>query len=166
MKRKRLATSIIEQSGISISGVLSGRLISIDENGQFLIDFQGNPNGPISARLTSSVWEKLRKGHLEGREVLLAFDNNDLSRPVIIDTMYNIIEEIVESSVTLETQTAKDQNIANKRVSIDAEEDIVLQCGKASITLTKAGKILIQGEYVLSNSKGANKIKGGSIHLN
>jgi len=163
VKKKRLATSIIEQSGISISGVLIGRLISIDEDGQFLVDFQGNPNGPISARLTSSVWEKLRKGHLEGREVLLAFDDNNLSRPVIIDTMYNIIEEIVESSVT---QTAMNQNIANKRVSIDAEEDIVLQCGKASITLTKAGKILIQGEYVLSSSKGANKIKGGSIHLN
>jgi hypothetical protein len=42
----------------------------------------------------------------------------------------------------------------------------VLRCGKASITLTSAGKVLIRGTYVLSRSSGVNKIKGGSIQLN
>ena len=43
---------------------------------------------------------------------------------------------------------------------------MVLRCGKASITLTKAGKVLIEGSYVLSRSTGVNRIKGGSVQLN
>jgi hypothetical protein len=49
---------------------------------------------------------------------------------------------------------------------LSAKRDIVLQCGKSFITLTSAGKVLIQGEYLLSRSSGVNKIRGGSIQLN
>jgi hypothetical protein len=41
-----------------------------------------------------------------------------------------------------------------------------LRCGKSSITLTRAGKVLIEGEYISSRSSGVNRIKGGSIQLN
>jgi len=51
-------------------------------------------------------------------------------------------------------------------VVFDAKKEIVLRCGKASITLTKAGKVMIKGTYVVSRSSGANKIKGASIALN
>ena len=37
---------------------------------------------------------------------------------------------------------------------------------EASITLTRAGKVLIQGSYVSSRSTGVNRIKGGSVQLN
>jgi uncharacterized protein (DUF2345 family) len=53
-----------------------------------------------------------------------------------------------------------------QRLIVSAKEQIVLRCGKASITLTKAGKVLIDGTYVLSRSSGANRIKGGSVQLN
>lgn len=49
---------------------------------------------------------------------------------------------------------------------VSAKEQLVLRCGKASITLTKAGKVLIKGSYVLSRSSGVNRIKGGSVQLN
>jgi hypothetical protein len=42
----------------------------------------------------------------------------------------------------------------------------VLRCGQASVTLTKAGKVLIRGTYVSSRSSGVNRIKGGSVQLN
>jgi hypothetical protein len=53
-----------------------------------------------------------------------------------------------------------------ERMIVSAKEQVVLRCGKASITLTKAGKVLIQGSYVLSRSSGVNRIKGGSVQLN
>ena len=53
-----------------------------------------------------------------------------------------------------------------EQVTLSAEKEIVLKCGKSSITLTKAGKIIIRGEYVLSRSSGVNKIKGGSVQIN
>jgi hypothetical protein len=56
--------------------------------------------------------------------------------------------------------------IDGKRVTFDAREEIVLRCGKASITLTKAGKVLIRGAYLLNRSSGVNRIKGGSVQIN
>jgi hypothetical protein len=53
-----------------------------------------------------------------------------------------------------------------ERLVVSAKEQLVLRCGKASVTLTKAGKVLIQGSYVLSRSSGVNRIKGASVQLN
>ena len=53
-----------------------------------------------------------------------------------------------------------------QRLILSAKEQLVFRCGKASITLTKAGKVLIQGSYVLTRSTGVNRIKGGSVQLN
>ena len=53
-----------------------------------------------------------------------------------------------------------------ERLVVDARDQLVLRCGKASITLTKAGKVLIQGTYLSSRSSGVNRIKGGSVQLN
>ena len=51
-------------------------------------------------------------------------------------------------------------------LSIDAAREIVLRCGESSITLTRAGKIILKGKYVSSHSAGVNRIKGGSIQIN
>jgi len=53
-----------------------------------------------------------------------------------------------------------------ERMIVSAKEQVVLRCGKASITLTKTGKVLIEGAYISSRSTGVNRIKGGSIQLN
>ena len=53
-----------------------------------------------------------------------------------------------------------------QRITVSAREQLVLRCGEASITLTKAGKVLIEGTYVSSRSSGVNRIKGGSVQLN
>ena len=53
-----------------------------------------------------------------------------------------------------------------RRLEFNADEELVLRCGKSSITLTQAGKVLIRGEYLLSRSSGVNRIKGGSVQIN
>jgi hypothetical protein len=60
----------------------------------------------------------------------------------------------------------RDITIDGKTLTFDADEQIVLRCGKASITLTKAGKIIIRGAYLLNRSSGVNRIKGGSVQIN
>lgn len=49
---------------------------------------------------------------------------------------------------------------------IEAEGSLTLRAGKASITLTREGKVLIKGGYVLSRSTGANVIKGRPTAIN
>jgi hypothetical protein len=56
--------------------------------------------------------------------------------------------------------------IADERLELTARREVVIRCGKASITLTPAGKVLIRGTYISSRSSGANRIKGGSVQLN
>ena len=49
---------------------------------------------------------------------------------------------------------------------MDAEREIVLRCGDSSITLTRAGKVIIKGKYILNRSSGYNKIKGAAVEIN
>ena len=53
-----------------------------------------------------------------------------------------------------------------ERIVLEASREIVLRCGAASITLTRAGKVTIQGNYVLSRSTGYNKITGAAVDIN
>jgi len=151
-----------------IEGVRVGKIITIDESGQAFVDFPGNTQGPISARFTNSIKPgMLQKTVSADRDVLLVFENNDPGLPIIINSLYSLVDEITESStIALETERPKDVMIDGKRVTFDAKEEIVLQCGKASITLTKAGKVLIRGAYLLNRSSGVNRIKGGSVQIN
>jgi hypothetical protein len=59
-----------------------------------------------------------------------------------------------------------DETVLPDRLVLEAQREIVLKCGDASITLTRAGKIILRGTYVLSRSSGVNKIKGGSVQIN
>lgn len=145
-----------------------GKIIKTDDSGQFLVDFPENQSGPVVARVTTSVKKDVvSHGNPVGREVLLAFDNNDPQHPIIVDTMYSLIDEIAEhSNVVLEAEAPQDAIIDGKRIVFDAREEIVLRCGKANITLTKAGKVLIKGAYLSQQSAGVNQIKGASVKIN
>ena len=154
-----------------IEGVRVGKIITVDESGQAFVDFPGNMQGPISARFTNSIKPgMLQKAVSADLDVLLVFENNDPELPIIIDTLYSLVDEIADAStIALETKGSKeikDVTADGKRVTFDAKEEIVLRCGKASITLTKAGKVLIRGAYLLNRSSGVNRIKGGSVQIN
>lgn len=168
MKRAPDAASQIEKHLAPVEGMRIGRVVRINESGLVLVDFTGNSSGPIVARTTSTSNAKLcSTGNPTGRDVLLTFDNNDPRHPIIVDTMYSLIEEIAApATTTVESEKPLDATIDGRRISFDAENEIVLRCGKASITLTKAGKVLIKGDYILSHSSGENRIRGGSISIN
>ncbi|WP_431820855.1 hypothetical protein [Burkholderia sp. F1] len=48
----------------------------------------------------------------------------------------------------------------------EAKRRITLRCGKSSITLYPNGKIVLRGEYILSDAEGINRIAGGQVELN
>lgn len=151
-----------------VEGMRVGKIVSITESGGVLVDIAGIASGSVAARITTSAKSAiLGKGSPVGREVLVAFTDNDSNSPVVVDTMYSLIEEISETELIAPVaEEAQEVTIDGKRITFDAGNEIVLKCGKSSITLTRAGKILIKGEYVLSQSTGENKIRGGSVAIN
>ncbi len=48
----------------------------------------------------------------------------------------------------------------------ESRRKITLRCGKSSITLHPNGKIVLRGEYIVSDAEGINRIAGGHIELN
>ena len=97
-----------------------------------------------------------------GRDVVVLFDGGDPKAPIII----GIIEPIARAESPFSPDRGITVHADGERHVIEAEREIVLRCGDASITLTRAGKVIIKGNYILSRSTGYNKIKGAAIDIN
>ena len=132
-----------------IDGIVIGRLGAFDAGGSPTIDYPGNVPGLLSARSTVSLSPADC-----GREVALMFESGDPRKPIILGLIHHPVPAPLEA------------RLDNERLVLSAEQEIELRCGKSSITLTKAGKIILRGEYVLSRSTGVNRIKGGSVQIN
>lgn len=91
-----------------------------------------------------------------GRDVALMFEGGDPRRPVVMGRMH------APGAPAPRPEARAD----GERLELTAEKEIVFRCGKASITLTRAGKILIRGAYLLARSSGVNRIQGGSVQIN
>lgn len=141
-----------------IHGVVVGELLALADNGVTpLVRFEGQP-GPSALRARSTV--DLHGPHI-GQPVVLMFDGGDPTRPIVM----GVVRQSAGWPLP-EPPAQVDVDTDGQRLIVSAKEQMVLRCGKASITLTKAGKVLIEGSYVLSRSTGVNRIKGGSVQLN
>lgn len=149
-----------------LEGVRTGKIVAIDQEGAVFIDFSGNRRGPIQARITAAAADSItRQADDSDVKVLIAFEENDKRRPVIIDVIRDRIEPS-PSAMAMDRSNLDDVKIDGETVTFDAKKEIVLRCGKSSITLTRAGKVLIRGAYLLNRSSGVNRIKGGSVQIN
>jgi Domain of unknown function (DUF6484) len=141
---------------LQLDGVVIGVLMGFDDGGAPLVVFPGNPREQAAPARTTA---KLAPDDV-GAEVALMFEQGDPARPLIMGRILHPEGE---------TGPAGEQGLAaadDQRLELKAEQAIVLRCGKASIILTRAGKILLRGAYIFSRSTGVNKIKGGSVQLN
>jgi uncharacterized protein DUF6484 len=105
---------------------------------------------------------RLERGHL-GRSVVVLCENGDPRLPIIV----GVIEQRAPRALS-EVPAGKRTDILadGERHVVEAEREIVLRCGESSITLTRAGKVIIKGRYILSRSSGHNKIKGAAVDIN
>jgi hypothetical protein len=53
-----------------------------------------------------------------------------------------------------------------RKVRLEGQDEVVLRCGKASITMRRNGRIVIRGVQVESRATGRNRIKGGAVLIN
>ena len=138
--------------------VVIGELIALADEGRTpLVTYPGQPG--TAAQRARSVSD-LHGPHI-GQPVVLMFEAGDPARPIVMGVLRQR-EGWPADEAPSQVQVEAD----GERLIVSAAEQLVLRCGKASITLTKAGKVLIQGSYVSSRSTGVNRIKGGSVQLN
>jgi len=144
--------------GSLIAGVRIGNLVGMTDEGKTpLVVFPGQRG---SASVGARAVLDLHADHI-GRDVVLMFEDGDPERPIVLGCLPRAAGwPVAERPGQVEVDAD------GERLMVSAKEQLVLRCGKASITLTKEGKVLIQGAYVSSRSSGVNRIKGGSVQLN
>ncbi|HWA97943.1 MAG TPA: DUF6484 domain-containing protein [Pirellulales bacterium] len=100
-----------------------------------------------------------------GRQVAVMFEAGDPTRPVILGLLQ---ESPTAAHIPQPTPGGPAWQVEadGQHVTVQAAETLVFRCGDASITLTKAGKIILRGTYLLSRSSGVNRIKGGAVQIN
>ncbi len=147
-----------------ISGAVVGMLMG-QRAGQYLVEYRENQTGDfVVARSVVEITEKD-----VGREVVLLFEQGCPDKPIIMGVIQPqtrstggvLLDQILEKADELPSVTVDEE-----RIELSANREVVLRCGKASITLTRAGKVLIRGEYVLTRATGVNRVKGGSVQIN
>ncbi|XXY48653.1 DUF6484 domain-containing protein [Sorangium sp. So ce269] len=153
-----------------IDGVVTGRLVAFRDCSP-VVSFAAGPPGGIPARTLVDVSERDA-----GREVALMFDGGSPARPIVMGLVRppapggapasepgpTAAEPPPPSSVAPLLSVSVDGDA----VVLEAEREIVLRCGKASLTLTREGHVILRGEYILSRAAGVNRIKGGSVQIN
>jgi Domain of unknown function (DUF6484) len=140
-----------------------GQLLGFDLLEQPLVGgISACPGERIPARSTVP----LRRAQV-GHSVVLMFENGDPRLPLIM----GVIEpQPLQDMPAVQFPPSAAQPLSvqadGQRQLIQAEHEVVLRCGDASITLTRAGKVIIKGHYILSRSSGVNKIKGAAVDIN
>lgn len=135
-----------------------GRLVGVGKSGEPWVDFPGNTAADV---LPARSLVPLREIEV-GREVLVQFEGGDRRRPIVL----GILQPPGQVAPDAPGQPVLVARLDGEKIVLSAEREIVLKCGEASITLTRAGKVLIRGAYLLSRSSGVNRIKGGSVQIN
>ena len=137
---------------VRVEGVVIGVLLDVPKADAPVVAFPGCPaDTGLAARTTTP----LSREDI-GVQVALMFEAGDVARPLVIGRIQRLPQTAMPAVAHLD----------GERLEFTAEREIVLRCGKASITLTREGKILIRGAYLSSRSSGVNRIKGGSVQIN
>jgi hypothetical protein len=95
-----------------------------------------------------------------GKQVVLMFEQGDMRRPILIGCLKDTGSVATSSPGSIEIKAD------GETVTVSAKQQLVLQCGKASLTLTKSGKLIMRGEYISQRSTGVVRIKGGCVEIN
>jgi hypothetical protein len=142
--------------------LLVGTLAGFDESGAPVVTVPSLG----SERLLKSKSIAVLDRTAVGRTVAIQFEASDPEKPVILGLIQGPLPTTQLEAARNGIQKCVDVDMDGERLTLRADKEIVLRCGRCSITLTRAGKVLIRGAYLLSRSSGVNRIKGGSVQIN
>jgi hypothetical protein len=141
---------------VQLDGVVIGILLDVPRASAPVVAFPGCPSETgIEAATTTS----LSRADI-GCQVALMFVAGNAAQPLVIGRIQRLEPE-PDAQASLAVA-----HLDGERLEFSAQREIVLRCGKASITLTREGKVLIKGAYLSSRSSGVNRIRGGSVQIN
>lgn len=137
-------------------GVALAELIALDGNGGAWVAFDGEPHSRVALSIVD-----LSTAHL-GSRVVCAFEHGDPARPIVIGRVRGDDDGLLRQRAAGSVAVSAD----GRTLNVVVQQELVLRCGSASISLRCDGRIEIRGEDLLLQAAGANRIRGGSVQLN
>jgi hypothetical protein len=113
------------------------------------------PLGPVAGAAAHSL-VPLRPQDA-GAQVALSLGGS-LGQPLILGLVWNP----AQAPEAAPSQVAS----GSRQLELSAEEELTLRCGKASLTLTADGQVLLHGSYIGSHATGTQRIKGAAVRIN
>ncbi|HEY0712010.1 MAG TPA: DUF6484 domain-containing protein [Polyangia bacterium] len=171
---KSKVTTPARRTPIRVRGNRTGTIVSWADETTPLVDFPGNPHGPLPARtleVSSGVSRDVSLKRPKARdhiEVLLTFEAERSDRPIVIGVLTPATRAMAAAPADNLSPDlpALDAVVDGKRVVIEGHDEIVLKCGLASVTLRRNGRVVVRGTYVETRANGVNRIRGGSVEIN
>lgn len=144
-----------------------GRIVAVEAEGTVRVEVPGAPEARPARLGVSLSQEELLAAREAGASAVLVFENGDPALPIIVGLVQTASRSAdVAHNDAPEAPQVLEADVDGKRVRITAQDEIVLECGSASITLRRNGRVVVRGTYIESYSDGTNRIKGGQVRIN
>jgi hypothetical protein len=124
----------------------------------------GDDGPAVPARLVvRTTRARIEQAIAARRQAVVVFEGGDRSKPLIV----GFIEPLEQPQPDAPPGSPViEADVDGRRVRLTAQDEIVLECGSASVTLRRNGRVVIRGTYVETRSDGTNRIKGGQVQIN
>ncbi len=144
-------------------GLQLGRIVAVDGESRVRVILEGEPE-PVVARVATAADERrLRRAIQKAELAIIGFDGAGTKRPILLGLS---AAPSVPAQPVSGPPRVIEADVDGRRLRIKAKDEIVFECGKASITLRRNGKVIIRGTHVETNSDGVNRVKGGQVQIN
>ena len=140
------------------NGLHTGYIAEIDDQGYPLVMIDGQQVTAIKAQFLCPP-EQLTPN----AQCALMYQEGLQNMPVIMGVFQNPIIALSGDGLT---QTPASNGDKQTHKKIEANQSIMISCGKASIALSQDGRVEIRGTSVVQHSTGLNRIRGASVKIN
>jgi hypothetical protein len=137
-----------------IPGYVVGWITALGEDGLIRVEAPSLGDLPLMARsMCPMTVEQV------GAQCILSFELGDPRRPLVMGLLQDPVIVLGTQGTTAVIQDAES-------VRVYATQEIHLHCGKATLRMTRDGRIELRGTTVVSHASGLNRIRGGVVKLN
>lgn len=158
------ATPVAGSAGAS--GPRVGRVVGFAA-GAVTVELEGNARGPVAARVAAGLDDAaLARAASERQEALLVFEEGDPARPVVLALLRSATPHLDAALAGPLPAARRVARVDGDRVELEGKEEVVLRCGKASLTLRRDGKVVLRGVHVVTHGDAVQRIRGGKVQIN
>jgi hypothetical protein len=142
-----------------------GSVVSFNR-GEVRVTFPGAARQVVARVLAGLDDVMLERAARERADAVLLFEQGDPVRPLLVGLLRSaapLVEALLAGPLLGAERVAR---VDGKRVAIEGKDEVVLQCGKASLTLRRDGKVVLRGVNVVTQADQVHKIRGGKVQVN